>query len=158
VLHLFFTKKLFLPKVKLPSKDKDLIPATRELMSAEFKKRLQDSADILESEIGISGITLFSISTLIDKTMLHQDIIDPIKNKSFDSVQKIKEHLSIGEMEESTQMEKVVNSALDGNVIIYLEGNSSVLLVKIPPKLGVLSRLLKMNPWLLVHRWLSPKA
>lgn len=136
MLHLFFNKKLFLPKVKLPSKDKDLIPATRELMSAEFKKRLQDSADILESEIGISGITLFSISTLIDKTMLHQDIIDPIKNKSFDSVQKIKEHLSIGEVEESTQMELAVNSALDGNVIIYLEGNSSVLLVKIPSQVG----------------------
>nr|WP_260631672.1 spore germination protein [Neobacillus niacini] len=133
---MFFNKKLFLPKINLPSMDKDLIPATRELMSAEFKKRLQDSADILESEIGISGITLFSISTLIDKTMLHQDIIDPIKNKSFDSVQKIKEDLSIGEMEESTQMEKVVNSALDGNVIIYLEGNSSVLLVKIPSQVG----------------------
>jgi Bacillus/Clostridium GerA spore germination protein len=136
VLHLFFNKKLFLPKVKLPSKDKNLIPATRELMSAEFKKRLQNSADILESEIGISGIILFSISTLIDKTMLHQDIIDPIKNISFDSIQQIMEHLSIGEMEESTHMEKVVNSALDGNVIIYLEGYSSVLLVKIASQVG----------------------
>jgi hypothetical protein len=136
VLHLFFKKKLFFPKGTLPSRDKDLIPATRELMSAEFKKRLQNSSDILESEIGISGITLFSIRTLIDKTMLHQDIIDPLKNISFDSIQDIMEELSIGEMEESNQMEQVVNSALDGNVIIYLEGNSSVLLAKIPSQVG----------------------
>ena len=71
-------------------------------MSAEFKKRLQHSADILENEVGNSGITLFSIGTLIDKTMLHRDIIDPIKAQSFDSIQVIMEHLSVGEIEKQT--------------------------------------------------------
>jgi hypothetical protein len=135
VLILFF-KKLFSPKGKLNPKNQDLIPETREKMSVQFKKRLQDSADILENEIGISGITLFSIGTLIDKTMLHRDIIDPLKELSFDSIQQIMEHLSIGEIEKSNQMEKAVQAALDGNVIIYLEGNTVVLLAKIPSMVG----------------------
>ena len=133
---MFFKKKLFSPKGDLPSKKQDPIPATRELMSAEFNKRLQHSADILENEIGCSGITLFSIGSLIDKTMLHQDIIDPIKDITFDTIQKIMEHLSIVEVEKSNQMEKVVKSALDGSVIIYLEGDSAVLLAKIPSRVG----------------------
>jgi hypothetical protein len=136
VLELFFKKKLFLPKRDLPPKSQDPIPETRELLSSEFKKRLQHSADILENEIGNSGITIFSIGTLIDKTMFHQDIIDPIKDLSFDSIQNVMEHLSVGEMEKSNQMEKVVKAALDGNVIIYLEGETSVLLAKIPLRVG----------------------
>jgi hypothetical protein len=135
VLKLFF-KKLFLTKDNLISKDQDLIPETREKMSTEFKQRLQNSADILENEIGASGITLFSIGTLIDKTMLHRDIIDPLIGLSFDSTQKIMEHLSIGEIEKSNLMEKAVQAALDGNVIIFLDGNSSVLLAKIPSRVG----------------------
>jgi hypothetical protein len=133
---LFFKKKLSSPIGDLQPKNQNSIPDTREKMSFEFKNRLQNSADILENEIGSSGITIFSIGTLIDKTMFHQDIIDPIKNVSFDSIQKIKEHISIGEIEESNQMEKVVKSALDGNVIIYLEGETSVLLAKIPSRVG----------------------
>jgi hypothetical protein len=136
VLKLFFKKKLFTPKSDLPSKDQDSIPETREKMSSEFKKRLHYSADILENEVGSSGITIFSIGTLIDKTMFHQDIIDPIKDLSFDSIQSVMEHLSVGEIQKSNQMEKVVKSALDGNVIIYLEGETSVLLAKIPSRVG----------------------
>ena len=68
--------------------------------------------------------------------MLHQDIIDPIKDITFDTIQKIMEHLSIVEVEKSNQMEKVVKSALDGSVIIYLEGDSAVLLAKIPSRVG----------------------
>jgi hypothetical protein len=134
VLKVFF-KKLFSPRGQKP-KNQDLIPETREKMSTEFKNSLQNSADILENEIGVSGITLFSIGTLIDKTMLHRDIIDPLKELSFDSIQKIMEHLSIGEIEKSNKMEKAVHAALDGNVIIFLEGNSSVLLAKIPSQVG----------------------
>jgi Bacillus/Clostridium GerA spore germination protein len=135
VLKLFF-KKLFSTKGNLIPKDQDLIPETRGKMSTEFKQRLQNSADILENEIGASGITLFSIGTLIDKTMLHRDIIDPLKELSFDSTQKIMEHLSIGEIEKSNQMKKAVQAALDGTVIIFLEGHSDVLLAKIPSKVG----------------------
>lgn len=131
-----FFKKLFSTKSHTKSKNEDLIPETREKMSTEFKQRLQNSADILENEIGVSGITLFSIGTLIDKTMLHRDIINPLKELSFDSIQKIMEHLSIGEIEKSNQMEKAVQAALDGNVIIFLDGNSSVLLAKIPSRVG----------------------
>jgi Bacillus/Clostridium GerA spore germination protein len=136
VLELFFKKKLFLPKGDLPPKSQDPIPETRELMSSEFKKRLQHSADILENEIGSSGISIFSIGTLIDKTMFHQDIINPIKDLSFDSIQNVMEHLSVGEIKKTDQMEKVVKAALDGNVIIYLEGEPSVLLAKIPSRVG----------------------
>jgi hypothetical protein len=135
VLKLFF-KKLHSTKGHLKPKNHALIPETREKMSTEFKKRLHNSADILENEIGISKISLFSIGTLIDKTMLHRDIIDPLKDLSCDSIQKIMEHLSIGEIEKSNQMDKVVKSALDGNVIIYLEGETSVLLAKIPSRVG----------------------
>lgn len=133
---MFFIKKPFLPKGNLPTMNQDLIPETRDKMSAEFKKRLHYSSDILENEVGGSGITIFSIGPLIDKTMFHQDIIDPIKDLSFDSIQKVVEHLSVGEIEKSNQMEKVVKSALDGSVIIYLEGETSVLLAKIPSRVG----------------------
>lgn len=76
---MFFKKKIYSPKGDIPTKNQDPIPKTREKMSFEFKKRLQHSADILENEIGSSGITIFSIGTLIDKTMYHQDIIEPLK-------------------------------------------------------------------------------
>lgn len=135
MLKLFF-KKLFSTKEPLIPKNQDLIPVTREKMSTEFKQRLHNSADILENQIGNSGVTLFSIGTLIDKTTLHRDIIEPLKDLSFDSIQNIYEHLSVGEIEESNRLEKVVKSALDGNVIIYLEGETSVLLAKIPSEVG----------------------
>ncbi|MFP7298065.1 hypothetical protein [Neobacillus niacini] len=66
---MFFKKKLFTPKSGLPTKNQDPIPETREKMSAEFKKRLHYSADLLENVVGSSGITIFSIGTLIDKPM-----------------------------------------------------------------------------------------
>lgn len=134
---MFFKKKNSLSQEeKKKVNTEDSIPATRELMSAEFKKRLQHSADILENEIGSSRITLFSIGSLIDKTMLHQDIIDPIKDLTTDSIQIVMEHLSVGEIGKSNQMDRVVNSALDGTVIIYLEGDPYVILAKIPSNVG----------------------
>ena len=68
--------------------------------------------------------------------MLHRDIIDPIKAHTFDSIHAIMEQLSVGEIEKTNQMNKVVNSALDGNVVIYLDGDLFVLLVKIPSRVG----------------------
>ena len=133
---MFFKKKLISNKEVKHIENEGSIPPSRELMSSEFKNRLHNSADILENEVGCSGITLFYIGTLIDKTMLHQFIIDSIKDLSFDSIQKIMEYLSVGEIEKSNQMDTVIKSALDGNVIIYLEGDSSVLLAKIPSTVG----------------------
>ena len=86
-------------------------------MSSEFKNRLHNSADILENDSRKFRDYLFSIGTLIDKTMFHQDIIDSIKDLSFDSIQKVMEYLSVGEIEKSNQMETVIKSALE------LEGN-----------------------------------
>ncbi|MDR7078319.1 hypothetical protein J2Y03_003369 [Neobacillus niacini] len=134
---MFFKKKKFTKeKAEKQAKNENLIPTSRELMSAEFKKRLQHSADILENEVGNSGITLFSIGNLIDKTMLHRDIIEPIISQSFDSIQVIMEHLSVGEIRKTDHMDTVVQSVLDGSVVIYLEGNLFVLLAHIPARLG----------------------
>lgn len=133
---LFFKKKLFSSKGDLPTNNLESIPDSRKKMSSEFRKRLHYSADILETEVASSGITLFCLGTLIDKSMFHQDIIDQIKDQSFDSIQTVMEHLSVGEIETSNQMDKVVKSALDGNVIIYIEGETSVLLAKIPSNVG----------------------
>jgi hypothetical protein len=135
-MQLFFIKKFFSPKGEVVAKDQDFIPDTKEKMSAEFRKRLHYGADILENQVGSSGVTIFSIGSLIDKTMFHQDIIDPIKDLSFDSIQNIMEHLSVGEIKKTNQMEKVIKSALDGDVIIYLAGETSVLLAKIPSRVG----------------------
>jgi len=132
--EMFFKKKIYSPKGDIPTKNQDPIPETREKMSFEFKNRLQHSTDILENEIGSSGITIFSIDTLIDKTMFHQNIIEPIKDLSFHSIHDVLKHLPVGEIKLSNQMTIVVKSALEGNVIIYLEGETSVLLAKIPSK------------------------
>lgn len=132
---MFFKKGLTTKKRE--SRDADnTIPPNREKMSFEFRRRLHRSADIVETEVAGTGITLFYFHTLIDRNLLHKDIIEQIKNQSFHSIENIMEQLSIGIMDITNKMDKVVQSALDGNVIIHLEGEAKVIFARISSDTG----------------------
>jgi hypothetical protein len=135
---MFFKKTLSTNKQeKEKSKDADnIIPTNRERMSLEFRRRLQNSADIVETEVPGTGITLFYFHTLIDMNLLHKDIIEQIKNQSFHSIENIMGQLSVGIMDKTNQMDKVIQSAIGGHVIIHLEGADKVIYARIASNTG----------------------
>ncbi|WP_342431801.1 spore germination protein [Neobacillus sp. FSL H8-0543] len=135
---MFFKKKLTnYKKEKGKSVDEDnTVPTNREEMSNEFRKRLQHSADILETDVAGTGITLFYLHTLIDMNLLHKDIIEQIKNQSFHSIENIMEQLSVAIKDKTNQLDKVIQSAISGHVIIQLEGESEVIFARIASNTG----------------------
>jgi hypothetical protein len=112
------------------------IPSTKKEMSSEFRKKLQDSADIVETDVTGTSITLFYLQTLIDMNLLHKDIINHIKNRPFHSIEEILEQISVGIFEVTDQLDKCIKSAIDGHVIIYLEGAKKVIAARISSNTG----------------------
>ncbi|EKN70853.1 sopre germination protein [Neobacillus bataviensis LMG 21833] len=107
------------------------IPSTKEEMVREFKNRLQHSLDLMVKNEGL-GITLLYIETLIDKKVLHQDIISQIKNGAYQSIDTVMDRITVGDVRKSKNLDEAIKSTLSGSVIIHLDGELSVLLVKIP--------------------------
>jgi hypothetical protein len=133
--HMFFKRSLSTANreteyEKVKAKDRN-VPIKTEQMSLEFRSRLQNSADIVETRIAGTKITLFYLNTLIDMKVLNQDIIGPIKSQTIHSIDDLTELITVGIMDKTKQMDKAIQSALDGHVIIYLEGNDEVIFAKI---------------------------
>jgi hypothetical protein len=114
----------------------NIIPTDRERMSFEFRRGLQNSSDIVETEVTGTGITLFYLHTLIDMNLLHKDIIEQIKNQSFPNIENIMGQISVGIMDITNQMDKVIQSAIGGHVIIHLEGADKVIFARIASNTG----------------------
>ncbi|MHC0039704.1 spore germination protein [Pseudoneobacillus sp. C159] len=112
------------------------IPTSKESMSKEFKNGLQNSADIIESDVLGSGITLFYLNTMIDKKMLHENIIDPIKQNACQTIEEMMEYISVGQVDKSNGLDAAIKGTLDGVVIIHVEGEAAVLLAKAPSDIG----------------------
>jgi hypothetical protein len=137
---MFFKKSLNSAKEEKEKRelkdDDNSIPTNRQKMSNEFRKRLQHSADIIETEVEGKGITLFYLHTLIDMNLLYKDIIEQIKVQSIHSIESIMEQLSIGIKDKTSQMDKVIQTAISGHVIIHLEGEAKVIFARIASNTG----------------------
>jgi hypothetical protein len=136
---MFFKKRLPITsqeKEKKEVNDENIIPTTRGSMSNKFRKTLQHSADIIETEVAGTGITLFYLHTLIDMNLLHKDIIEQLKDQSFHSIENIMEQLSVGIKDKTSLMDKVIQSAISGYVIIHLEGQAKVIIARIASNTG----------------------
>jgi hypothetical protein len=137
---LFFKKSLSINKgdkeIRELKNEDNIIPTNRDKMSIEFRGRLQHSADIVETEVAGTGITLFYLHTLIDMNLLHKDIIEQVKNQSFQSIEKIMGQISVGIMDKTNQMDRVIQSAIGGHVIIHLEGEAQVIFARIASNTG----------------------
>ncbi|WP_253701354.1 spore germination protein [Bacillus sp. FJAT-29814] len=107
------------------------IPPVTENMVLAMKQGLQNSADLMVKSAG-SGMTLLYMHTLIEKLMLHQDILSRIKDESFSSIDAIMGQIRVADIQKSQNLDEVITAVLAGNVIVHLNGDSSVLLVNIP--------------------------
>ncbi|MED4203902.1 spore germination protein [Neobacillus mesonae] len=107
------------------------IPSTKEEMTRAFKEGLQQSSDLMVKSEG-SGLTLLYIDTLIEQTMLQQNIISQIKSETFQTLDAVMEQITVGDIQKSNNLDEAFISALAGSVIVHLEGSTSILLVKIP--------------------------
>ena len=107
------------------------IPASKEEMAEAFKQGLQHSSDLMVKSEG-SGITLLYIDTLIEKTALHQSVINEIKYKNFSTIDAVLKQINVADVKKSDNLDEVFTSALGGGVILHLDGDQSVLLIKIP--------------------------
>jgi hypothetical protein len=139
-LLMFFKKGMTTNKrekdIKKLKDEENTIPTSKERMSSQYRKRLQDSADIVETEVKGTGVTLFFFHTLIDMNLLHKDIIEQIKNQQFHRIEDIMEQISIGILDITDQMDKAVESSLGGHVIIHLEGEARVIYARIASNTG----------------------
>jgi hypothetical protein len=132
---MFFKKNLSTNKREKEVTD-NIIPTNRERMSIDFRNRLQHSEDIVETKVAGTEITLFYLHTLIDMNLLHKDIIEQVKNQSFHSIENIMRQISVGIMDKTNQMDKVIQSAIGGHVIIHLEGDDRVIFARIASNTG----------------------
>ncbi|MDF2858526.1 MAG: sopre germination protein [Neobacillus sp.] len=124
-------------KEKRELKDEDnTIPINRDRMSNTFRQRLQHSVDIIETKVTGTGITLFYLNTLIDMNLLHKDIIEQIKDQSLHSFENIMGKLSVGIKDETSLMDKVIQTALSGHVIIHFDGKAKVIFARIASNTG----------------------
>ncbi|MBM7583629.1 hypothetical protein JOC86_000166 [Bacillus pakistanensis] len=98
----------------------------------EIKNRLNDSSDLKHKEVE-SKITLFFIDTLIDKTMLHQDIMRHVYRLDSEPVE-LMNMLTVAEVKKDSNYEDTVVSILSGAVAIHVEGYPYVISAQIKSK------------------------
>lgn len=120
---MFFKKKSTETKKqgsKMKEDDLELIPTSNEMFIAEMKKRLNDSADLASKKLS-PKITMFYIDTLIEKQMLHQDIIT--KLEGVDAVpDRILDAITVGSTSQHIDIKEAIHQVLKGSVLIHAEG------------------------------------
>lgn len=109
------------------------IPPDTDVMALAVKNNLQHSADLMVKSAG-SEITLVYIESLVDLTMLHQDILRRIKDESFSAIDAVMNLITVSDIKKAQNMDDAILAILSGNVMVHLNGESSALLVKIPSR------------------------
>lgn len=101
------------------------IPSTKQILIKRIKDSLHNSADLKVKELN-TAISIIYFDTLIEKSMLHQDIL-PHLSDNISSTDEIARNLKIGDVEELINFEEAILSLLSGSVLIHLENHPSVI-------------------------------
>ncbi|HAQ07384.1 MAG TPA: spore germination protein [Bacillus bacterium] len=95
-----------------------------------MKNKLQHSADFKSKELP-NGITLVYLDTMVEKKMLHQDIISAL-HEVHGSPDEILENITVGSTTKHKCMEDGIHSILRGAILIHSAGYSCVISALIP--------------------------
>ena len=116
--------------LKKSQKDGHLIPPSADEFIVEMKKKLQQSADLMIKKLP-NGITLVFLDTLIERTMLHQDIIS-VLHDSQATPDEILENISVASTAKHELIEDGIYLLLRGAVLIHSAGHSCIVSAMIP--------------------------
>ncbi|MCP3740361.1 spore germination protein [Rossellomorea sp. BNER] len=116
-------------QVRIKDQSGESISPEKEVFINEIKKRLNNSSDLKHKEVE-SKITLFFIDTLVDKTMLHQDIIRHVYHLESEPIE-LMNMMTVGEVKKDTVYEDTIISILSGAVVIHVEGYAYVISAQI---------------------------
>lgn len=101
--------------------DLQLIPPSTEIFITEMKKHLNNSADLVSKKLS-PKITLFYFDTLIEKQMLHQDIIAKLEGVGA-APDSILDAITIGSTNKHTDIKDAAHQVLKGCVLIHADGH-----------------------------------
>lgn len=95
----------------------------------QVKSRLNNSADLMVKEFS-QKITVVYFDTMIEKSMLHQDILASLTD-DFISLEQIEKSIRVGSVKKTVNFEEAILSSLNGSVLMHLDGFPGVVAANI---------------------------
>ena len=108
------------------------IPSSNKIFIELIKQELNYSADLVIQEY--PSIAICYINNLIDHKSLNDNIIYHLQNEENPSPNSVKSRLSVGFIEEISEIDQALLPILTGSVLIHIEGYSHFISAKIESK------------------------